>query len=122
VPPVGGDAAQHGVGEVGLAPAADAVGGVGRDVRGGEAPEGGDELAAAAEAQAVLALGLRRGVAGGAAAGPEPGLAAPGVARGKSSELGRRQPAGDGQDEEAGRGGGSERQERGEQASHAGRA
>ena len=90
LPPVRRDPAQHGVGEVAGAPAADAVAPVAGDVGDDEVAEAGFKHPAAAELETVLAFGLLRNMAGGAAAGPEPRLAAGRVARGQRRQLGGR--------------------------------
>ncbi len=120
VPPVRRDPAQHGVGEVAGAPAADAVAPVAGDVGDDEVAEAGLQHPAAAELEAVLAFGLLRGVAGGAAAGPEPGLAAGRVAGGQRRQLGGRQAARQGQDIEDGGPGQEQPDEPAEEPPHRG--
>ena len=94
VPAVRRDAAQHGVGEVGRGPAADAVGRVAarcsarRSRRTAVCSTRPPPSFSRSSPSAFVG-----GVAGGAAAGPEPGLAARRVAGRQRGELGRRQRA-----------------------------
>jgi hypothetical protein len=71
-----------------------------RDVRRDEGAEGCREGEAAAEAEALVALGILGGVAGGTAAGPEQALAAGGIAFGQRGAGFRRQALGSGQEPE----------------------
>ena len=76
VPAVRRDAAQHGVGEIVERPGADAVLGIGRNVRRHEGAERRLQLEAAGQFELRGALGFRPRMAGRAAAGTENALAA----------------------------------------------